>query len=137
MKTRWTGVAASVALASFISVSTVQAGEIVDRERRQQERIGQGVQSGELTAKETQRLEKQQGKIEADREKALADGKMTKKERAKLRTEQNRASYHIYRQKTRRPEAAGSEVAQQHRTADFTGVIGGFGQASPRYLWHP
>ena len=99
MKTRWTVVAASVALASFISVSTVQAGEIVDRERRQQERIAQGVQSGELTAKETQRLEKQQGKIEADREKALADGKMTKQERAKLRAEQKRASYHIYRQK--------------------------------------
>lgn len=57
------------------------------------------MQSGELTAKETQRLEKEQGKIEADREKALADGKMTRKERAKLRTEQNRASHHIYRQK--------------------------------------
>jgi len=96
---RWTVVTASVALAGFIGLSTVQAGEIVNRERRQQERIGQGVQSGELTAKETQRLEKEQGKIEADREKAREDGKMTKRERAKLRTEQNRASYHIYKQK--------------------------------------
>jgi hypothetical protein len=96
---RWTTVAASAALLGFLGVPTVQAGEVVDRERQQQERIGQGVQSGELTAKETQRLEKEQGKIEADRQKALADGKMTKKERAKLHKEQDRASHHIYQQK--------------------------------------
>lgn len=99
MKTRWTVVAASVALAGLIGVSPVQAGEVVNRERRQQERIGQGVQSGELTAKETQRLEKEQVKIEADRKQALADGKLTKRERAELHKEQDRASRHIYRQK--------------------------------------
>jgi biopolymer transport protein ExbB/TolQ len=92
-------VAASVALAGLIGVSPVQAGEVVNRERRQQERIGQGVQSGELTAKETQRLEKEQVKIEADRKQALADGKLTKRERAELHKEQDRASRHIYRQK--------------------------------------
>jgi len=99
VKTRWTVVAASVALAGLIGVSPVQAGEVVNRERRQQERIGQGVQSGELTAKETQRLEKEQVKIEADRKQALADGKLTKRERAELHKEQDRASRHIYRQK--------------------------------------
>jgi hypothetical protein len=99
MKMRWTAVAASAVLVGFIGVSSVQAGEIVNREQRQQERIGQGVQSGELTAKETQRLEREQGKIEADRQKALEDGKMTKKERARLHQEQDRASRHIYKQK--------------------------------------
>jgi len=99
VKTRWTVVAASVALAGLIGVSPVQAGEVVNRERRQQERIGQGVQSGELTAKETQRLEKEQVKIEANRKQALADGKLTKRERAELHKEQDRASRHIYRQK--------------------------------------
>jgi hypothetical protein len=76
VKIRWTVLAAGVALAGFIGVSTVQAGEIANRERRQQERIGRGVQSGELTAKETHRLEKEQGKIEADREKAVEDGNL-------------------------------------------------------------
>ena len=99
MKVRWTAVAASAVLVGFIGVSSVQAGEIVTREQRQQERIGQGVQSGELTAKETQWLKKEQGKIEADRQQALEDGKMTKKERARLHQEQDRASRHIYKQK--------------------------------------
>jgi hypothetical protein len=99
MTMQWTAVAASAVLVGFIGVSSVHAGEIVDRERQQQGRIGQGVQSGELTAKETQRLEKEQAKIEADRQKALEDGKMTKKERAALHKEQDRASHHIYKQK--------------------------------------
>jgi hypothetical protein len=99
VKTRWTVLAASVALIRFIGLPIVEAGEIVDREQRQQERIGQGVQSGELTAKETQRLEKEQAKIEADRQKAREDGKLTKKERTKLHQEQDRASRHIYQQK--------------------------------------
>jgi hypothetical protein len=98
MKTRWT-VAACALLAGVIGVATVQAGEIVDRERRQQERIAQGVQSGELTAKETQRLETEQARIENDRKQALADGKMTRKERSRLHNEQDRASHRIYRQK--------------------------------------
>ncbi len=99
MRTPWTMAAACVALVGFLGASTVQAGEIVDRERRQQERIGQGVQSGALTARETQQLERQQTKIEAHRKQALADGKMTKRERARLHREQDRASRHIYRQK--------------------------------------
>jgi hypothetical protein len=99
MRTRLTMAAACVALAGFMGVSTVQAGEVVNRERRQQARIGQGVQSGELTARETQRLEREQGRIEADRKQALADGTMTKRERARLHREQDRASRHIYRQK--------------------------------------
>ncbi|MBI1999690.1 MAG: hypothetical protein HYV46_01850 [candidate division NC10 bacterium] len=65
----------------------------------QGKRITQGVESGQLTAKETAKLERQQGKIEADREKALADGKMTRKEKAKLTREQNRASRRIYKEK--------------------------------------
>jgi len=99
MKTRWMAGAASAALIGLIGLPIVHAGEIVNREQRQQERIGQGVQSGELTAKETQRLEKEQAKIETDRKQALADGKMTDKERAKLHKEQDRVSHHIYKQK--------------------------------------
>lgn len=99
MTARWTTAAASAVLAGIIGVATVQAGEVVDRERRQQERIAQGVQSGELTARETQRLEREQARIERDRKLALSDGKMTRRERARLHNKQDRASRHIYRQK--------------------------------------
>ena len=99
MNTRLTMVAAAIALLGLTVPYLAEAGEIKDREARQQKRIEQGVKSGQLTAGETTRLEKEQGKIEADREKALADGKMTKKEKAKLTREQNRASRDIYRLK--------------------------------------
>lgn len=99
MNARSTMAVAAVALLGVTAPYLAEAGVIKNREVRQQRRIEQGVKSGELTARETARLEKEQGKIEADREKALADGKMTRKEKAKLTREQNRASRHIYRQK--------------------------------------
>lgn len=99
MKTGMTVAAATIALLGLTGPHLVQAGEIKNREARQQKRIEQSVNSGELSGKETARLEKEQGKIEADREKALADGTMTKKEKAKLTREQNHASRDIYRLK--------------------------------------
>jgi len=73
---------------------------VVDqREKNQQERIKEGVKSGELTPAETRRLEMQQGKIKADEMNAKSDGKVTAKERAKLKREQNRASRNVYRKK--------------------------------------
>ena len=99
MKPRIMIAAAAVALIGFTVPNLVQAGPIKNREANQQKRIQQGVNSGELTGKETTRLEKEQGKIEADRQKALADGTMTKKEKAKLTREQDRASRDIYRLK--------------------------------------
>lgn len=90
---------AAIALFGITSLPLAEAGVIKEREERQQKRIQQGVTSGELTAKETARLEREQAKIEADRQKALSDGKMTKREKAKLTREQNRASRRIYRQK--------------------------------------
>ena len=73
---------------------------IVDqREKNQQERIKEGVKTGELTPAETRRLEMQQGKIKADEMNAKADGKVTGAERRHLKREQNRASRNIYRKK--------------------------------------
>lgn len=92
------GLAESV-LSASATLPVAEAGVVKNREVRQQKRIGQGVRSGELTARETAKLEREQAKIGADRQKALADGTMTKKEKAKLTREQNRASRHIYRQK--------------------------------------
>ena len=99
MRTRLAFSAAAILLIGSFGVPAVQAGEIVDREARQQKRIAEGVESGQLTPRETARLERQQAKIEADRKKAWADGTLTKQEKAKLTREQNRASRHIYREK--------------------------------------
>jgi hypothetical protein len=69
------------------------------REQRQEKRIDQGVQSGELTPREAGRLEREQARIKQDEERMKADGKLTPQERRKLRREQNRASRHVYREK--------------------------------------
>ena len=69
------------------------------RQNNQQARIKQGVQSGELTNGETVRLEKEQGKIQADKLNAKADGKVTPQERRKIQKEQNKASRDIRRLK--------------------------------------
>ena len=73
----------------------VWAGEVKEREENQQDRIAQGEKSGELTTGETARLEKGEQKIENDRKKALADGKLTRKEKAKLNHEENKESKKI------------------------------------------
>jgi hypothetical protein len=69
------------------------------REARQQQRIDQGVNSGQLTPKETARLEAQQGRIETAEARARSDGVVTAKERASLTRRQNRASRNIHHQK--------------------------------------
>jgi type II secretory pathway pseudopilin PulG len=69
------------------------------REQRQQQRIQQGIQSGQLTRGEANRLEAQQGRIQATDDRMQANGNLTGKERAKLTRMQNRASRNIYRKK--------------------------------------
>jgi hypothetical protein len=72
---------------------------VTKRQVKQHTRIERGVKSGELTPGETKALERQQGKVAADKAKAKSDGVVTSKERARLTHEQNRASKTIYRLK--------------------------------------
>jgi hypothetical protein len=69
------------------------------REANQQQRIDQGVASGQLNAKETSRLESREAKLAADEAAAKADGKVTRAERVKLQREAHRNSRAIHRQK--------------------------------------
>lgn len=69
------------------------------RQHHQQQRIGQGVRSGELTRGETRRLEREQRHIRQEERQYKSDGVLTRAERADLRHDQNVASRHIYREK--------------------------------------
>lgn len=69
------------------------------REAIQQQRIEQGVQSGQLTPREAARLEKGQGKVERMETKAKADGTVTRQERQRLHQQQDVQSRHIQREK--------------------------------------
>jgi hypothetical protein len=75
--------------------------EVGKRQENQQDRIGNGVKSGQLTAGEAAHLERNQARINrqvrADRR--ANGGKLTPQERAKVNREQNRQSKQIYRAK--------------------------------------
>jgi len=81
------------------TVSIAMAGPFTRREARQEARIYQGVDSGQITHREYQRLEREQGGIEAHRQRAWSDGTLTPGEACRLTREQNHASRHIWRAK--------------------------------------
>ena len=95
-------IAAAVAVPVYAQTDTPKVDA---RQERQQQRIDQGVASGELNQREAARLEKEQGRIAAHEEKAKADGVVTKEERRKLNREQDRASRHIAKEKHDRQKA--------------------------------
>ena len=68
--------------------------------QRQQSRIGQGINSGELTKRETLKLERNAARIHRSVVKDRHDGGVfTPRERAKAHRKLNRQSRAIYRQK--------------------------------------
>jgi hypothetical protein len=76
-------------------------GTYAERKNRQQNRIAQGVDSGQLTAGETQHLEKWEAaeSKEAQAMRAQDNGKLTATDRAKLNQQQNKTSQQIYADK--------------------------------------
>jgi hypothetical protein len=90
--------------ASIIAMTTtafagVATPRIEQRQDNQEQRIEQGVKSGELTTGETKRLEAQQNRIETAELRAKSDGVVTPSERARLTHRENKASRNIYRKK--------------------------------------
>jgi hypothetical protein len=71
------------------------------RKENQQDRIGQGVKSGQLTAGETARLEKQETGINREERgmRAEDNGHLTAQDRRTLAKQQNKESRRIYRDK--------------------------------------
>ncbi len=99
MKTKlFLSLVAFVAVVSFGYAQTATPN-VNQTQKNEQKRINQGERSGELTKRESNRLERQQGKIQADKKMAKSDGVVTKQERTHLHREQRRASRNIYRQK--------------------------------------
>jgi hypothetical protein len=75
--------------------------KVGQRQENQQDRIAQGIKSGQLTAGETAKLENQQKginqQVKADR--AANGGKLTSGEKQQVNKEQNAASKNIYNKK--------------------------------------
>src|ERR1700720_3138375 len=76
-------------------------GEVGQRQENQQDRIAQGVKSGQLTAGEAAKLEKQQQGINREVKGMREEngGKLSKGDKALVNKQQNQASRNIYNKK--------------------------------------
>ena len=92
-------VATLLALPALAQTAAPTTPRVDQREANQQQRIDQGVASGQLNSKETARLEAGQAKVQAKEARAKADGIVTKKEKAGLHNAQEKQSKKIARQK--------------------------------------
>ena len=81
--------------------NTDPKSEVGKRAENQQDRIAQGVKSGQLTAGETAHLENGEAKInkEVRNDRAANGGKLTPQEKKQVNRQQNRESRQIYKDK--------------------------------------
>lgn len=99
MKKKLVAVSAMTLLMSGMAYAQANTPRIDQRQANQEQRIDQGIVSGQLTEQEAARLNKQQDHIDTMENKAKADGVVTKKERTRIHNAQDRASRHIAREK--------------------------------------
>ncbi len=93
------------------------APSIAQRKDNQQDRIANGIDSGQLTAGETKNLESRESNLnrEIRDDRAADDGRLTAQERAHINAQQNRISKSIYNDKHNANVAhyGNSEVGQR------------------------
>ena len=95
-------IAGALAVLSVPAFSQSNPAPVVNqRKENQQDRIANGVQSGQLTAGETKNLEKKETGLNAEenRMEKRDDGNLTAADKARLTRQQNRMSRQIYRDK--------------------------------------
>jgi hypothetical protein len=78
-----------------------RVNQVDQRQANQQERIGQGLKSGSLTAGEAARLERNEARIQRQKRADMAahGGHLTKQEQNQINREQNKQSHAIYQAK--------------------------------------
>jgi len=93
------GILPASGFASAKNTASSKTPVIHERQHNQQNRIRQGIKSGELTRREAVRLEEQEAKIRVNEKFAKSDGKISPAERARLEKELHKTSENIYQQK--------------------------------------
>jgi hypothetical protein len=113
-----TQTAIAIALGSLLSATAFAQSTAteVQRDVNQQERIEQGLQSGQLNTREAGKLEKEESHVDKMESNALKGGKLSAQEKAKINAAQNKVSRDIYQQKhdaqTGNPNSASSQRMQ-------------------------
>jgi hypothetical protein len=95
----WTLAGLLLVSSAGVSFAWTRSPGINARQWKQNKRIDQGVNSGELTRKETKKLRAEQKVIKFEERVFKSDGHLGFWERKRLHRDLNRASRDIYRQK--------------------------------------
>ena len=117
MKRSLIALALTLALSAVAQAQEQGAAVETQRDANQQERIEQGLQSGQLSTKEAGHLEREEQHIDRQEANDLKKGgALTPQEKAKIAREQNKVSGDIYREKhngvTGNPNSASSQRLQ-------------------------
>jgi uncharacterized protein YdeI (BOF family) len=128
---KWFVMAAMVAV--IIPAAGLAQGRrngVNERQRNQQQRIRQGVRSGELTGVEAARIQRREAQIRLNEARARqSGGEFTPQERARIQGQLDRSSQSIYRQKhdaqDRNPNNSINERQQNQRERIRQGVQSG------------
>jgi parvulin-like peptidyl-prolyl isomerase len=92
-------IAAAITVFTIPAFAQTNTPGIDQRQMNQEQRIDQGIASGQLNQREANRLERGQDRIDNMENRAKSDGIVTARERARLQHAQNVESQRIYRQK--------------------------------------
>ena len=101
---------------AFAQTSGTPNDPFLQRNINQQQRIEQGLQSGQLNTREAARLEREESRVERMEAGAMKDGTVSAQEAQRINQAQNRVSNDIYREKhdaqTGNPNSASSQRMQ-------------------------
>jgi len=119
MRNRLTAIAAGLAAVVVATAAGAQnAADTVQRDVNQQNRIEQGLKSGELTTKEAGKLEREESHIDKMESNALKNGKMTDAEKQRIERAENKASRDIARDKSNAQTGNPNSASSQRLQAD-------------------
>ena len=103
--------------AAFAQTSAPVAGD-VQRDVNQQQRIENGLQSGQLSTHEASQLEHQEAQVDRLQQKDLRNGSINPQEQAQLNAAQNKVSQDIYADKHNAVTGNPNSMSSQRMQAD-------------------
>jgi hypothetical protein len=118
MKT--THIALATAIAGLFSTAAFaqSVASEVERNVNQQQRIEQGLQSGQLTTREAAKLERGESRVESMEAKAMKDGNVNNAEKNRINQAQNKLSNEIYKEKHDAQRGDPNSASSQRMQAD-------------------
>ena len=113
-----TSLVLAVGLLFSASAFAQNAATETQRDTNQQNRVEQGLKSGQLTTKESGQLERDEQRIDRTQARDMKDGTLSAKDKAQIQREQNQASRQIYQDKHNATAGNPDSKSSQRMQAD-------------------